>query len=334
MDKIISERGIDPDIRVLIPSESMWEPDFRKIRIVRTGSYNEHSRITKVLTRSLWKNQCFSRYVRKVNGVGIDMLLAFPHSGVSVTTIHDCIRESYYGERGDRGRYQKQYLKKVSRIVRDPDMKIVTVSEFSRRELMRYYGLPEDRIGIIGNGWEHMETVAEDDTILEKLGLNDGKAYFFSLGSREPHKNTEWVFRAAKKNPQYVFVLTGQNYAREQLDSGELPNVIYTGYLEDGQMKSLMRHCKAFLQPSFIEGFGIPPLEALSLGKHIIVSNTSSLPEIFGDSAWYIDPAGEAVNLDELMKTPVSDGKKVLETYTWRHAAEKMLCLLETNKES
>ena len=70
----------------------------------------------------------------------------------------------------------------------------------------------------------------------------------------------------------------------------ELPNVKLLGYVSDGQVKWLMQNCKAFIFPSYYEGFGIPPLEALSVGAKIVVGNAASLPEIYKKSAYYIDP--------------------------------------------
>lgn len=330
MDALISERGLDTDIRVLVPSDCEWDPGFKNIRIVRKGRYAENSRIEKVITRAVWKHCCFPCYVKSAGGIGIDLLLAFPRGHVKLTALHDCIRESYYAERGDNSRYQRRYLKNVKRAVNAPDMKIVTVSEFSRGELMKYYQLPKERIEIIGNGWEHMESVVPDNSVLDRLGLNKGRGYFFSLGSKEPHKNIKWLIDAARKNPDYDFVLTGQSPAGDEGGRCGLKNVIATGYLDDSQMKALMLGCRAFIQPSFTEGFGIPPLEALSLGKQIIVSNAASLPEIFKDSALYIDPNSEAVDLNALTADPAGDPQPVLEAYTWRNSALKMLKLLQT----
>ena len=85
-----------------------------------------------------------------------------------------------------------------------------------------------------------------------------------------------------------------------------------------------MKYCKAFIFPSFFEGFGIPPLEALSVGASIIISNTTCLPEIFGDTAHYIDPYNTDINLDEVLSVPTASPQKVLEKYTFTRFA-KML---------
>ena len=77
---------------------------------------------------------------------------------------------------------------------------------------------------------------------------------------------------------------------------------VVTGALSDEEIKALMRHCKASIQPSFYEGFGIPPMEAMSVGADCIVSNASSLPEVYKNSVWYIDPHDyDSIDLDKIM---------------------------------
>ena len=74
------------------------------------------------------------------------------------------------------------------------------------------------------------------------------------------------------------------------------------GIWEDEEVKALMKNCKAFVFPSYYEGFGIPPLEAMSVGARIIVAKSASLPEIYGDAAVYIDAQNPYCNLNELLE--------------------------------
>ena len=90
-----------------------------------------------------------------------------------------------------------------------------------------------------------------------------------------------------------------------------------------------MKHCKAFLQPSKYEGFGIPPLEALSVGARICVSNASCLPEIYEDCAYYFDPDDYNVDLNVLLQGTVSPPDRLLARYSWDTAANQWLRLLE-----
>ena len=89
-----------------------------------------------------------------------------------------------------------------------------------------------------------------------------------------------------------------------------------------------MQHCRAFIHPAIYEGFGIPPLEALSCGADIIVSTATCLPEIYKNSAHYIDPYNYDVDLDNLLKQPVESRESVLERFDWSVEAKKLLSLL------
>ena len=85
----------------------------------------------------------------------------------------------------------------------------------------------------------------------------------------------------------------------------KLDNVIYLGFVSDEEMKTLMANCKAFIHPALYEGFGITPMEAMSVGAELIISNAACLPEIYGKSAHYIDPHNSDVDLDKLLSEPV-----------------------------
>ena len=100
------------------------------------------------------------------------------------------------------------------------------------------------------------------------------------------------------------------------------------GYVSDKEDKTLMRDCKAFLFPSFYEGFGIPPLEAISAGtKQVIVSDTEVMHEIFGDNVVYINPNNYEVSLGEEMTSEI-DREKILKRYSWAASAMEMKDLL------
>lgn len=91
--------------------------------------------------------------------------------------------------------------------------------------------------------------------------------------------------------------------------------------MQDGENKALMQHCKAFLHPAVFEGFGIPPLEALSQGAPILLSNASCLPELYGKTARYFDPYDYDVDLDALLSQPVEPAGEVLEKFSWDRTA-------------
>jgi glycosyltransferase involved in cell wall biosynthesis len=121
-----------------------------------------------------------------------------------------------------------------------------------------------------------------------------------------------------------MYVIAGKaikSYVYKRQETN-LSNVIYLGYITDGEIKSLIKNCKAFLFPSLFEGFGIPPLEALSLGTPIIISNIPSLSEIFEDGASYIDPKNPEIAINKKIKH-ISDSKRnyILSKYSWKKSA-------------
>ena len=89
-----------------------------------------------------------------------------------------------------------------------------------------------------------------------------------------------------------------------------------------------MKHCRAFIHPAIYEGFGIPPIEALSCGAPLILSPATCLPEIYGKSAHYIDPYNYDVDLEALLKEPVAPASEVLDRFSWDDEAKKLLNLL------
>ena len=115
----------------------------------------------------------------------------------------------------------------------------------------------------------------------------------------------------------------------------KLDNIVQLGYITDGEIKSIMSNCKAFIFPSFYEGFGIPPMEALACGAKIIISNSSCLPEIYGESAYYISPYDYDVDLDELLKKDVAPPKACLDNFGWDKSARilyDLCCKIKNNK--
>ena len=204
--------------------------------------------------------------------------------------------------------------------------KIFTVSDFSKQELVKVYNIPEQKIINIGDGWRHIKHVQSDNDVVEKFGLIK-KNFYYSLGTKPPHTNMNLVFDNAQNHPEKTFAISGS--ANNKIFGrvlNQLPsNVRFLGYLSDPEIKALMENCEAFIFPSFYEGFGIPPLEALSLGCPVVVSNISVMREIFDESVHYIDPNSTDVDLDVLLREPVSLAAPILEKYNWEKSAKKIL---------
>lgn len=182
--------------------------------------------------------------------------------------------------------------------------KIGTGSYFSRSEIHHVYGVPEESIAIIPCAWQHEERINAAKDIFERFSFLAHGSYYFSMSSVNENKNFKWIAKAALKNKGAAFEIAGGRSLGEYLKRNgiEQPyNLHFLGYVTDEDAKTLMANCKAFLFPTFYEGFGIPPLEAMSCGAEAIVSDTVTMHEVYEDTVHYIDPLNPDVDLDAIM---------------------------------
>ena len=209
--------------------------------------------------------------------------------------------------------------------------RVITVSNYQKSRMIKVLKYNADKINVIYPGWEHMNEIEPDNDIFQKFkNINKGE-YFYALGSLAPHKNFKWIIEVAKRNPDKVFVIAGGKNLKtwkNNIETNKIENVIFPGYVSDGESKALMQNCKAFLFPSKYEGFGIPPLEALACGAPIIISKATCLPEIYEDCAHYFDPDDYEVDLDKLIEEDVASPEKILKKCSWDEAAKKVINVL------
>lgn len=316
----IAEKG---SIQILVPANGVRQLEFDHIE-VKTASESGDG----FLSKFRWNHLIFPRYVKRQNAVGVDMTLSLPLWGCEAVFICDCITEHYpqnavtVKEKLGRRFYMIRAGRSVSHC-----KEIFTISDFSKRDIMETYHCNGGKISVIPCAWQHFLRIEEDAAIIEKLGLGK-KPFFFSLGSRYYHKNFKWIAEAAKQNPQYDFVVAGTrklNTSDRELENSGLANLIFTGYIKDEEIKALMKACRAFIQPSLYEGFGIPPMEAMSVGTSCIIADAASLPEIYEDSAWYIDPLKyDDIDMDKIMEKQTGSLSWVLDRYSWEHSAQML----------
>jgi glycosyltransferase involved in cell wall biosynthesis len=279
-----------------------------------------------------------------------------------VVTLHDIIymEKSYLRILTDKGtNYQKfgnvyrRYI--VPRIMKRAD-KIITVSNFERKRIGDFFGLPEsdDRLVAIYNGVSRHFVRVTDEGFLNRVKaqykLPDN--YFFFLGNTDPKKNTKGVLKAFsdfRKQNDEDYVLVMLDYDRDELkkllneiNDPELENHIHlTGYVVNTDLPAIYTLCKIFLYPSLRESFGIPMLEAMKCGVPVITSNTSSMPEVSGGNAYIVDPYDpaqitkgmfELLGDKNLRKDLVKKGYQQAEKFSWRAMAEQVLALYQEIK--
>ena len=304
-------------IEVVVPAGATDLPVYDNIVVTRTGR----------LSGQLWEQLALPLYARRRHAITLNLCNTAPLVNPGIVCIHDMKVNAFPQFFSWRFRlwYKLLFFNATKRAPA-----LITVSNFSKTEILRYYRVEEASIAVIPNAWQHFEAIGADERALEKYQLTPGE-YYFALSSLEPNKNVTWVAEVAARHPETVFGVAGSvNAAVFKAGPGALvaENVKLLGYVSDGEAKTLMRECKAFLFPTFYEGFGLPPLEALSAGARIVVSDTPCMHEVFGDTAAYIDPYCYDVSLDSLGGTPPMASDSPLEKYTWASSARSLHALL------
>lgn len=307
------------EMYIVVPLKTEHIPSLKNISIIRVGKSQGH----------LWEQIVFPIYVLKKGGIPISFCSSSPLLYPGIAYIHDARLKRTPNS------FSKMYFIWYSIVFHNATKrakKVITVSNFSKKEICELYHITPDRVEVIPCAWQHYDNVPFDENALKKYGL-EKKQYYFSLSSLEPNKNLKWIAEVAKNNPEFRFAVAGSISNKVFADglNFELPpNMQLLGYVSDEEAKTLMRDSRAFLFPTFYEGFGLPPMEAMSVGARAIVSDASCMREIYRNSVSYVDPYDSNVDLEELLKTPVDDVSEVLDRYSWKRSAGKLYELIRT----
>jgi len=219
---------------------------------------------------------------------------------------------------------------------------IITISDFVRSEVCSELDFPSKKITAIPLAPDPFFSPRETQTargIVAKMGLPE--EFLLFVGTLEPRKNLPLLIKAAAACKSKIpIVLVGWDGwgkdAWKNIAKGKgLENRIFTtGYVDEEALASLYSAAKAFVFPSFYEGFGLPVLEAMACGCPVICSNTSSLPEVAGEAAVFIDPfepKNLAMAIDKIVENPrlredlVQKGFEQVSHFSWKKTAEQTL---------
>lgn len=217
---------------------------------------------------------------------------------------------------------------------------VLTVSEFSRDEIVRYLRCDAAKIHVMPEGWQHLQRAAADESVLARHGLRQ-KRYVLAVSSPTPNKNFKLILEAVERLARVDFdVAIAGSLDSSVFGRGGAPRapfMKYLGYVSDAELRALYENAGLFVYPSLYEGFGIPAVEAMASGCPVIASNSASLPEVCGEGARYVsprDPAELARAIDELMhdeteRTRLAErGRSIALRYSWEGAAKKNLAAM------
>jgi glycosyltransferase involved in cell wall biosynthesis len=219
----------------------------------------------------------------------------------SIVTIHDCIHLMF--PQYLPSRLALVYARRVIVMAAKRATRVLTVSESSKRDILRFVDIPADKIDVIYNAPDErfaVEPRAEDiERVRERYQLHD--EFVLYAGNVKPHKNLARVieaFNVVRKRglDRLKLVLIGDEiskYAelRRAVHRHQLHQYVrFLGYLPEDTLAVLYRLAGVFVFPSLYEGFGLPPLEAMASGTPVVTSNVSSMPEVAGDAAVLVDP--------------------------------------------
>lgn len=263
------------------------------------------------------------------------------YRGRVVTTMHDLTTMRFHNP--DKNRlvfwFKQQVYKWVVRRVAHKSLAIFTPSEFVKEDVVRYGDVDPGKISV---------TYESADKINEKpdpiIGLQ-GKRFLMYVGRPTPHKNLERLIDAFIKlraeHPEVMLVLAGKkdsNYSRIETDvqARGIRGVYFTDFVSEGRLRWLYENCSAYVFPSLSEGFGLPGLEAMAHGAPVVSSNSTCLPEIYGDAAHYFDPLDvqsitdaidEVLTDKDLRARLIRRGHSQVKKYSWRQMAEQTLAV-------
>ena len=282
-------------------------------------------------------------------------LMHFPHFNVPllcfkkyIVTIHDLILTKFPTQRATTLHpifYKiKNFAYKV--VIKNAIKKskmIIAVSEFTKSDIVKQFKVNPDKIKVTYEGVaQTFLSVDNYDVKKLKLCYNIHSPFMLYVGNAYPHKNLEKLiivfFKISKKINNLRLVLVGKEdyfYKRLKEFAKNYSNkIIFPGFVPDKDLYFLYKNALAYIFPSLYEGFGLPPLEAMSQGCVVISSNKASMPEILGEAAIYFNPEDEIDmqdKLEEIIENKykreelIKKGYEQLKKYSWEVCAKKTL---------
>lgn len=286
-------------------------------------------------------------------------LLHFTHFNVPifysapfVVTIHDLILTKFPSLKATLlnpwlYRLKNLAYKIVIRHAVKSSKKIITVSQFTAKDIAEQFKVSSEKIEVTYEGVadNFLSLGSGGPEILQKYGVEE--PFFLYVGNAYPHKNLEGLlrtfveFQKLHSEKKVSLVLVGKEdyfYLRvkEVAEELKIKNLYFPGYVPDEDLVVFFSRALFYVFPSFYEGFGLPPLEAMSLGCPVLSSSEGSLPEILGSAALYFNPYSPEDFLKKMNEIYISQelrdslrlaGKERIKIYSWQECAIKTLAI-------
>lgn len=262
--------------------------------------------------------------------------------GTLVTTIHDITHVLFPEYLPNK--FALYYAKFMIKLAIIKSKYILTVSENTKNDLIKYFNANPDKIVVTYNGVDDKfvcKSVKEYDYLYDKYNIEKNKKILLYVGNKKPHKNIATLIKALallENKEEYKLILSGKGFdsyteleeLTTKLHLSE--NIIHTGHVTDEELVDLYNFADLFVFPSLYEGFGIPVLEAMACGTPVVSSNSSSLPEVVGDAGILVNPIDEVeiaksiefiLKNNELYNEMVYKGKERAKVFTWDSCRRK-----------
>lgn len=300
----------------------------------------------------LWFEFSVKKTIKKLNAdlfLSPDGYLSLSSKIIQIPVIHDInfvhrpqdlpyLTKKYYNF------FFPKYAKKAH--------KIATVSEYSKLDIIGEYNISDDKINVVYNGCNEMyKPISENKKVAIKQRYSNNKDYFIFIGTLHPRKNIARLFQAFEKfkektNSDFKLLIIGTRmfltkdiedaYAKSNFKD----DIIFTGRLSPEDLHKVLASAFAMTFVPLFEGFGIPIIEAMNCDVPVISSNTTSLPEVAGKAAIFINPFQideitdamiKITEDNELRNNLIEKGRKRKELFSWDKTAEKLWNIIETS---
>lgn len=307
---------------IVTPKADIGEVHLKNIVVRQTGFLKGH----------LWEQIELPLFVRRHALINLCNVGPVFKSN-QLITVHDA---SVYLKENHFSWLFRSWYKLIYRLELRFAKRIITVSHFSRDELIKYTNVNPEKLKVIYEGHEHILQYKPDNRIFTKNKLLS-RPYVLAVSSMDPRKNFENIIKSMKhlKDQKYDIVIAGGTNPKvfKVKDILRYNDVKYLGYVSDQELRALYEHAFCFIYPSIYEGFGLPPLEAMALRCPVIVSNKASLPEVCGGAAVYCDPydpsdiADKVTTLFEdrkLREYCRTEGLRRVDIYSWVKCSQEL----------